>query len=70
MTSVQKPTRLSKKQQPEAPDPYDGSDRRTIPMPLSVEDDSETVWQDFRAADEMLEFQFAKTDFTEIKDED
>ena len=57
-------------QRAEAPDPYDGSDRHTIPMPLSVEDDSETVWQDFIAADAMLEFQFAKTDFTEIKVEE
>jgi hypothetical protein len=61
------PARPPKQQHPEAPDPYDGSDRFTIPMPLSVEHDSETVWQDFKATDEKLETQFAKTDFVEME---
>jgi hypothetical protein len=59
-----------KKQQPEAPDPYDGSDRLTIPMPLSVEHDSDSVWQDFKDTEAKLDTQFASTDFIEIEGKD
>jgi hypothetical protein len=62
------PAEPPEKQPPDVPDPYGGSDRYTIPMALSVEHDSETVWQDFKAAEEKLDTQFAKTDFVELEE--
>lgn len=48
-------------------DPYQGNNRLTIPMPLSVEQDSDTVWQEFKEAEDKLEAQYAKTVFSELK---
>jgi hypothetical protein len=64
------PARPLKKQQTVAPDPYDGSNRRTIPMPISVEHDSDSVWQDFKDTEAKLDTQFASTDFIEIEEKD
>jgi hypothetical protein len=54
----------------EESDPYEGSSRYTIPMPIAAEVNSDTVWQDFNEVGAQLDAQFAKTDFIELKDRD